>query len=134
MLLRIREFITGWLAAAIIVILIIPFAFWGISYYFGGGGKVSALEVNGSKVSLQEFQRAYQNARQRYQSLTGNSVPADQEAVVKQNTVDGLIDRELLKQVNASLEVTISISSPAALQQNTTPELEKLKAAQRFNH
>lgn len=111
MLLRIREFITGWLAAAIIVVLIIPFAFWGISYYFGGGGKVSAMEVNGTKISLQEFQRAYQNARQRYQAQTGNSVPVDQEAALKQSTVNGLIDRELLKEVNASLGVTISDES-----------------------
>lgn len=108
MLLKIREIMTGWIAAAIIILLIIPFAFWGINYYFGSGGTVSAIEVNGTKISLQEFQRAYQNMRQRWQSSTGQSVPADQEPVLKQNTVDGLIDRELIKQVNDSIGIRIS--------------------------
>lgn len=108
MLLKIREIMTGWIAAAIIVLLIIPFAFWGINYYFGSGGQVSAMEVNGTKVSLQEFQRAYQNIRQRWQSATGQSIPSDQDSVLKQNTVDGLIDRELIKQVNDAIGVRVS--------------------------
>ena len=110
MLLKIREIMTGWIAAAIIVLLIIPFAFWGINYYFGSGGKISAIEVNGTKVSLQEFQRAYQNIRQRWQQMTGQSVPADQDPVLKQNTVDSLIDSELIKQINDSMGVRISDS------------------------
>jgi len=108
MLLKIREIMSGWVAAAIIILLIIPFAFWGINYYFGTGGQVSAMEINGSKISLQEFQRAYQNMRQRWQSATGESVPADQDPVLKQNTVDGLIDRELIKQINDSIGVRVS--------------------------
>lgn len=108
MLLKIRDILTGWIAAAFVVLLIIPFAFWGINYYFGSGGKVSAMEVNGTKVSLQEFQRAYQNIRQRYQQMTGQSVPAEQEPALKQNTVDSLIDSELIKQVNQSMGIRIS--------------------------
>ena len=108
MLLKIREIMSGWIAAAIIILLIIPFAFWGINYYFGTGGSVSAMEVNGSKISLQEFQRAYQNIRQRWQAATGESVPPEQDPVLKQNTVDGLIDRELIQQVNDSIGVRIS--------------------------
>ena len=69
---------------------------------------MSALEVNGTKVSLQEFQRAYQNIRQRWQQMTGQSVPAEQDPVLKQNTVDSLIDSELIKQLNQSIGIRIS--------------------------
>ena len=107
MLLKIREIVSGWLASVIFVLLIIPFAFWGINYYFGNGGVVLALDVNGTGITLQEFQQAYQVTRQRWQSTTGNSAGPEQESILKQNTVDALIERELIRQINAELGLKI---------------------------
>ncbi|MBF8269545.1 MAG: Peptidylprolyl isomerase, partial [Gammaproteobacteria bacterium] len=107
MLLKIREIVSGWVAAVIFVLLIIPFAFWGINYYFGSGGVVLALEVNGTGISLQEFQQAYQLTRQRWQSTTGKSAGPEQESILKQNTVDALIERELIRQINEDLGLKI---------------------------
>jgi len=107
MLLKIREIVSGWLASVIVALLIIPFAFWGINYYFGSGSAVLALEVNDTGISLQEFQQAYQTTRQRWQSLSGNSATAEQESMLKQNTVDVLIERELIRQINEALGLKI---------------------------
>ena len=107
MLLKIREIVTGWLAAAIIALLIVPFAFWGINYYFGNNASVSAVEVNGTPISLMEYQRAHQTIRQRFASTFGGSLPEDQEPVVRQNTIDSLVDRELVRQVNDELGVRV---------------------------
>ena len=107
MLLKIRELVSGWVATVFFVLLIIPFAFWGINYYFGAGSNVLALEVNDTGITLQEFQQTYQITRQRWQSLSGNSATAEQEPMLKQNSVDVLIERELIRQINADLGLII---------------------------
>lgn len=73
----------------------------------GGGVDLVAVEVNGTDISLQEFQRAYQNTRQQWQSLLGGTVSIEQEPALKQSTVDTLIGRELIRQINESMGVRI---------------------------
>lgn len=108
MLQSIRDRISGWIAGTIIVLLIIPFAFWGINYYFNQGGNVNVLKVNGDKISLQEYQVAYQTVRQQWQNSNKDlSFTPEEESKLKQQTVNGLINRELLNQVNASLGVYV---------------------------
>ncbi len=108
MLQLIRDKVTGWIAAIIMGLLIIPFAFWGINYYFDNGGNVNAASVNGAAVSLQQFQQAYQNLRRQWQDNVGSSVPTEQETALKQRAIDALVDRELLNQVNADAGLRIS--------------------------
>ncbi len=50
MLQLIRNWVTGWLAVVIVALLIIPFAFWGINYYFEQGGNVTAGVAGSSPV------------------------------------------------------------------------------------
>jgi peptidyl-prolyl cis-trans isomerase D len=107
MLLKIRELASGWLATIIFVLLIIPFAFWGINFYFGSGGNTLAVEVNGEGIRLQDFQLTYQNIRQRWQSMTGDTVTDEMEPVLKQDTVDNLVNRELIRQTNEKLGMAI---------------------------
>jgi peptidyl-prolyl cis-trans isomerase D len=108
MLQLIREKVTGWIAALIVGLLIIPFAFWGINAYFEQGGNVTAAVVNGTDITLQEYQQAYQNVRQQWQNSTGGGVPAEQEEALKRRSIDSLIERELLNQVNASAGLRVS--------------------------
>lgn len=104
MLQAIREKVSGWIAVAIIILLIIPFAFWGINYYFEQGGNISVLKINGTKITLQEYQQAYQIMRQQWQRSQNDSLlSTEQEARLKQQTLDGLINRELQNQVNAAI-------------------------------
>lgn len=118
MLQLIRDKVTGWIAAIIMGLLIIPFAFWGINYYFDNGGSVNAASVNGAAVSLQQFQQAYQNLRRQWQDNVGSSVPAEQETALKQRAIDALVDRELLNQVNADAGLRISDDQLAAVIKN----------------
>lgn len=118
MLQLIRDKVTGWIAVIIMGLLIIPFAFWGINYYFDNGGSVNAASVNGAAVSLQQFQQAYQNLRRQWQDNVGDSVPAEQETALKQRAIDALVDRELLNQVNAGAGLRISDEYLAAVIKN----------------
>ena len=106
MLQIIRDWVTGWLAVLIVILLIIPFAFWGINYYFDKGGEPVAARINGEKITVREFQQAHQRLRQQLQSL-GTDLP-DREALIKKQALDGLINTELLRQFNADLHLRVS--------------------------
>jgi len=97
---KIRDHAQGWFAYFLFGMLIIPFAVWGINYYFEGGGPTDAALVGDSRVSLQEFQRAYQQQRQRMQAmLGGNMDPALLEGPrLKQDVLRQLVDERVLDQ------------------------------------
>jgi peptidyl-prolyl cis-trans isomerase D len=98
---KIRDHAKGWFAYTIIGLLIIPFAVWGINYYFEGGGPTDVAVVGDSKISLQEFQRAYQQQRQRLQTMLGsNADPALLDGPrLKQEVLRQLIDERVLNQM-----------------------------------
>ena len=98
MLQMIRDQVKGWLAVVIFTIMIIPFAFWGINYYFEQGGGIIAIEVNGEEITLADFQRAYQDMRAQWQSASGAPVREEAEPLIKQRVTEDLIQVELLEQ------------------------------------
>lgn len=98
---KIRDRAQGWFAYTIIGLLIVPFAVWGINYYFEGGGPTDAAVVGDGKITVQEFQRAYQQQRQRMQAMLGGNVdPALLEGPrLKQDVLRQLVDERVLNQV-----------------------------------
>ncbi len=96
---KIRDYAKGWFAYTIVGLLTIPFAVWGINYYFEGGGPMDAAVVGDSKISLQEFQRAYQQQRQRLQTMLGGADSALLDGPrLKQDVLRQLIDERVLDQ------------------------------------
>ncbi len=99
MLGSIRDKATGWIAGIIVGALIISFAFWGVSSYFGGG-ETYVASVNGSKIKYQAFQRAFYTLRQQMQSvLGGDALSLQEEEYVKEQTLQKLVDTELVNQI-----------------------------------
>jgi len=109
MLQTIRDRATGWIAYIIIGLLIIPFALWGINQYFSGSGELDAAKVGNISITLLEFQRAYQQQRQRLQSLLGDKIdPAVLEGSrLKQEVLQGLINERLLSRVANQLGLRV---------------------------
>lgn len=98
---KIRDRAQGWFAYTIIGLLTIPFAVWGINYYFEGGGPTDAAVVGDGKISLQEFQRAYQQQRQRMQATLGGADPALLDGPrLKQEVLRRMIDERVLGQTS----------------------------------
>jgi peptidyl-prolyl cis-trans isomerase D len=97
---KIRDQAKGWFAYTIVGLLTIPFAVWGINYYFEGGGPMDAAVVGDSKISLHEFQRAYQQQRQRLQSMLGGNMDTAllEGPRLKQDVLQQLIDERVLNQ------------------------------------
>lgn len=63
MLQEIRERAQGWVAWAIVIMITVPFAFWGIDSYFGGGAEPFVAKVNGTKITERAFNQTVQRTR-----------------------------------------------------------------------
>jgi peptidyl-prolyl cis-trans isomerase D len=100
MLQTIRDRATGWIAYIIVGLLIIPFALWGVNSYFSDPAPLYAAEVGDSKISLREYQQAYQRYLQRMRAILGDNFdPAIlDESRLKQDAVRQLVRERLLAQ------------------------------------
>jgi peptidyl-prolyl cis-trans isomerase D len=98
MLDAIRKHTQGWLAKAILAIITIPFALFGIDSYLNqAGGNVAVATVAGDKISVQEFSNSIENVRNRLQSEGQKVDPALLDSPqLKQSVLDGLITRRLV--------------------------------------
>jgi peptidyl-prolyl cis-trans isomerase D len=97
----IRERLTGIIAIFIFAILIIPFAFVGVSSYFTSDAVNAVALVNDQEITINEFNSGFQNYRRRMQAQLGarfDPIAFDQ-AIVRRQFLDQMIDEELLAQV-----------------------------------
>lgn len=99
MLTAIRDRASGWIAAIIVGALIISFAFWGVSFYFGDGPELNVAQVNDEQISQRAFQRSFQNFRQRMQAMFGGSFSLEEDELIRQQILQSLIDAELINQI-----------------------------------
>jgi len=110
MLQFIRDRATGWLAWAVVLLICIPFALWGVYDYLSPNPNVAVAKVNDTELTLQQFQEAYQRQRQRLQNLLGENFEASglDETVVREQSLESLIEDELLVQaaIGAGLRVS----------------------------
>ena len=75
MLLKIREKITGWIAAIFLGAIAVVFVFMGID--FQSAANTYAVKVNGEKVPVQTVQRAWQQQLSRLQQMLRDELPPD---------------------------------------------------------
>lgn len=110
MLDAIRKHTQGWLAKAILAIITIPFALFGIDSYLNqAGGNVAIATVDGEKISVQEFANSIENVRNRLQSEGQKIDPSLLESPeFKQSVLDGLITRRLVNKEVQSANFRIS--------------------------
>jgi len=106
MLRAIRENAQGLVIWIIGIIIVIPFALWGIQDYLGGGGKTEALAtIDGQDVENDEFDRyfrAYRQTELRKIEQLGENLPLSvknqllDESVMRRAALESLIRSRLL--------------------------------------
>ncbi len=96
MLGTIRDKATGWIAGVIVGALIISFAFWGVSFYFGQNSDVNVAVVNDQEISLQTFQRSYINLQRQMRAMFGGELSLEEEELIRQQTLQKLVDSEII--------------------------------------
>jgi len=102
----------------VVVLLCIPFVFVAVYYYFEGAGVRVTAEVNGSKIYENDFQDAYTRQRQ---ALRNAERPVDDEAALRRQVLDGLIDGEVVLQFSNDAGVRISDQGLVAAIRDASP-------------
>jgi peptidyl-prolyl cis-trans isomerase D len=97
MLQAINDRIKGWLGALVIIMITIPFAFWGIESYIGGGGKEFAAVVNDEEIPVYQFENAYSNQLARLNQQFGSALPFSNQQI-KEQVLDQLINAVVLEE------------------------------------
>jgi peptidyl-prolyl cis-trans isomerase D len=112
----IRDRLNGIIAIFILGILIIPFAFVGVSSYFTSGGGSTVAVVNDEEITLNEFNQAFQNYRRRMQAQMGSAFDPDafSQPIVRRQLLDQMINERLLAQVAIEAGLAVSDEDLAA--------------------
>ncbi len=93
MLQNIRERFTGKFALAVLLLLTVPFAFFGIPTDFMSSGY--AAKVNDVEISLAQLQNAYQQALARY-AQSGTDIPPELHGIVREAVLNNIIRETLV--------------------------------------
>ena len=108
MLAMIRDKATGWIAGVIVGLLVISFAFWGVSFYSGQAGEINVAKVNDADIPYRSFQRSFAQLRKQMQSVLGDSLSLEEESLIKNQTVEKLIESELINQLVIDTKLNIT--------------------------
>ncbi|WP_082694678.1 SurA N-terminal domain-containing protein [Rheinheimera sp. EpRS3] len=113
MLERIREGSQGIIAKSILGLVILTFALAGVGSYLSTPAEVNVAEVNGEKISREDFDQAFQNERSRLQQQFGEmyaTLAADSAYMnnFRSEVLERLIDETLQKQFAAELGLRVS--------------------------
>lgn len=105
----IRDHTHGWIATVIISLLILSFALWGIhSYMVGGAASNYIAEVNGIQITKTQYAAALERAQRQVQMQSNGQLPLSAEKNLKQQTLQELIEIEVLKQASLKQKYRIS--------------------------
>lgn len=102
-----RNHAKGIFAWFLMIIIIVPFALWGVNEYFEGGGGVVVAKVGSRSISAPEYLDVYQRELARRRQLLGSSFDPGDPAI-KREVVERLVNTELLTQLTAKQGFRIS--------------------------
>jgi peptidyl-prolyl cis-trans isomerase D len=110
---RLREGVNSIAIKIILGIIILSFVFAGVSSYLVSGRSNAAAKVGSTKITRAEFERAYQNERNRMQSQLGDyfsNLLSDPKYVAsfKRSVLDQMINDVLIEQHAKSLGLRVS--------------------------
>ncbi|MEW7992537.1 MAG: SurA N-terminal domain-containing protein [Candidatus Thiodiazotropha sp.] len=102
MLQEIRDKAQGWIAWAIVILISIPFALWGIQSYLGVGSETVAATVNGFEITERTLDSQYQRFRQQLREQLGAAYRPElfDDAKMREEVLNRLIRDELLHQAS----------------------------------
>jgi peptidyl-prolyl cis-trans isomerase D len=127
MLLAIREKAQGWIAWAIVILITIPFALFGIQEYLGTGADPVVADVDGTEINKNELDRGVRDFRDSMRMALGDAYRQEmfEGEAFRAQILDRLIDETLLRQAasdwnmrTSDQQVSAYIKSIPAFQNN----------------
>ncbi|RUO18602.1 SurA N-terminal domain-containing protein [Aliidiomarina haloalkalitolerans] len=116
MLEKIREGAQGPLVKVLLFLIILTFAFTGVSAYLGGSADDFAAKVNDTEISRAEFDRAYQNQRAMMEQQYGEMfafLAQDENYMrqLRQSVLENLIEEQLASELAKKIGITQSTAA-----------------------
>lgn len=110
MLQQIHDRAKGWFAWAIIILISIPFALWGIQSYLDVGAEPMAALVNGQEISERQLDQQVQTARIQLRERLGAAYDPAQfdDRRLRQEVLDDLIREAVLLDVSRRMGLRVS--------------------------
>jgi peptidyl-prolyl cis-trans isomerase D len=98
MLQAIRDKAQGWIAWAIVILISIPFALWGIQEYLGVGGEPKVAVVDGEEITQRMLDQRTRDFRDNLRASLGDAYRADlfEDATLKPQVRDAMIEEFVL--------------------------------------
>lgn len=127
MLQKLRDKTTGWIAALIVIMLAIPFAFFGIENYFSPNVAAYVAKVGEAEIAPEEFRGRFEEYRRQMRQMLGDRFDGAyfEQPEVKRQLLDSMIEEQLLLQAGERLGVIVppsqlqkAISSETAFQRD----------------
>jgi peptidyl-prolyl cis-trans isomerase D len=141
MLQAIREKAQGWIAWAIVILITIPFALWGIQEYLGVGGEPVAAIVDGSEIATRDLDTRVQQVRRELSERQGAAYDPDRypDAVLRQQVLDEMIRDRLILSATRDMglragdrQVQAAIQAIPAFQVNGKFDMDSFNQALRY--
>jgi peptidyl-prolyl cis-trans isomerase D len=100
MLQSIRDRLTGPIVWFVIGLIVIPFAFWGIESFRGGGGDPVVAKVGDQDITQSQLKHSYDQRYQQLQALMGNNFRPElfNQARFRQSVLDDMVQESALRQ------------------------------------
>ncbi|MCB1856175.1 MAG: SurA N-terminal domain-containing protein [Halieaceae bacterium] len=110
MLQNIRQNIQGPTTKIVVWLIVISFSIFGIESILVGGGSGGVAEVNGEEIGPGELQQAVNNQKRRLIAMMGDNFDPTtlDDDLLGAEALEGLIDRKLLMQSAAELDLAAS--------------------------
>jgi len=105
MLQAIREKAQGWIAWAIVILITIPFALWGIQEYLRVGAEPVVAKVNDHEIKERDLDQRYQEVRRSLQQQLGANFRPEMfdEQRMRQQVLDSMIEDLVIEQTSKDL-------------------------------
>lgn len=110
MLQTLRDKTKGWIAGTILVVLTIPFAFFGVENYMSQSVATYVAKVNDAEIGQDQFRQSFEQYRNQMRQMLGERYDAAMfdTPEVKRQVLDRLINEEVLRQAADKLGVVVS--------------------------
>ncbi len=116
MLQAIRDKAQGWIAWAIVILISIPFALFGIQEYLGVDSNPPVAMVNGDEITTEQLEQRVRDVRENMRRALGDAFTPDlfEDTLIKPQVLQQMVDETLLRQEAENWNMRISDEYVAA--------------------
>ncbi len=110
MLMTIRDKAQGWIAWAIVILISIPFALWGIQEYLGVGKEAIVAKVNDHEITERQVEKGAFELRNNLRQRLGAQYNAEmfEESLLRKQVLENIIRDSLVQQATTDLGLRAS--------------------------